>query len=117
MGLVIGFVLDGFHLPLTEHQADGFFLTSTEVPCGGLVRPTLATELSVFTDLFRHVQEHFRLSLDFGLKARPHLRIFRKMPSVGIGWSGDIATRVSEELLRFTSSWPIRFARDLARPR
>ncbi|CAK9039750.1 unnamed protein product [Durusdinium trenchii] len=115
--LVIGFSLDGYRMPLTEHQAGDLFLDSAEVPCGGLVRPTLATELAIFCDLFRLVQTHFQLSLDTGLKARPHLRVFGRMPSVCLGWGGDLATRVSDELLRFTSSWPIRYARDLARPR
>ena len=115
--LVVGFALDGYRMPFTEHQAGGFFLDSREVPCGVLIRPTLATELATFSDLFSLVTEHFQLSLDNGLKACPHLRVFRRMPYVCLGWGGSLASRVSSELLRFTSSWPIRYARDLARPR
>ena len=115
--LMVGFCLDGHQLPFSEHQVDGRLLFSNEVPCGGLIRPTVATELFVFSELFRTICGHFNLSLDFSLMARPHLRIFRRISCIRMGWSGSIAARVTEDLSRVTSSWPVRFSRDLARPR
>ena len=72
------------------------FCFSNEVPCGGLIRPTVATELFVFSELFRTICGHFNLSLDFSLMARPHLRIFRRISCIRMGWSGSIAARVTE---------------------
>lgn len=115
--LMVGFCLDGHQIPLFVHHDGGDNLLLQEVPCSGLVRSTVATELCVFTDLFKTIQGHFNLSVDFCQMARPHLRIFRRMSCIRMGWSGSIAARVNEDLSRFTSSWPIRFARDLARPR
>ena len=115
--LLVGFCLDGNHLPLPDHFEDGVLLTQNEVPCGGLVRQTLATQLSTFSELFNLVCGHFNLSLDTCHMARPHLRIFKRFPCVFMGWSGDISRRVSDDLLRFTASWPVRYSRDLARPR
>ena len=80
-------------------------------------RPTLAKLLRIFdvviTDAFSCLGiDHLRCS---GLTVDA-LRIFSRGKGVFLSFPPLLDSEVKRRIISFTSSWPIRFARDLARP-
>lgn len=116
--IFIGFYLDcGVEMPVAGRDArsNRVWHSVSSGAATDLMGRTLGSKVEVFRVLFQLVLDAFTLQLETVQVCRPSCGILKRLPGLMFPWSADTERRVHLHIGGFTSSRPIRLARDLAR--